>query len=201
MYIALESEFIVPGTFFPRETFRDTFDRPDAATLGVTSEREIPWQISLGPGVTAATFGIEGNAGKLQSVSGAGFVAALIDVHQNDFQVSWIIGTRATAMRLPVCARDAANAIYIGYNASGNVSLYRTTNGSSAFIAQNLPVVNPGDVLRARFTGSSLLVWINGVSIYSAPLTAVPTDYTKTGFGAVNNVNGGKLDQITVSFP
>ncbi|CAN7268011.1 hypothetical protein LJR186_001241 [Microbacterium foliorum] len=201
MDIRLQNDATVAGMYFPKDTFRDLFDRPDAATLGVTTEAEIPWEISLGTGVTAATFGIEANSGKLQAVTGSGFVSALIDVHQQDFQVSWIIAARATAMRLPICARDAGNAIYIGYNGSGNITLYRTTNGSSAIIASALPVVNAGDVLRARFTGGSLLVWINGVSIYSAPLTAVPTDYTKTGFGAVGNVNGGRIDQITVSFP
>ena len=203
MDIRLTTEMTVAGTYFPRETFRDTFDRPDSATLGVTSENEIPWSISLGANTTAATFGIEGNAGKMLSWSGAsnGFAAALIDVYQRDFQVTWILAARATAMRLPICARDADNAIYISYSGTGAVNLLRTTNGSSAFIAQGLPVVNTGDILRARFTGATLLVWINGTQIYNAPLTAVPTDYTKTGFGAVGNANGGRVDQITLAFP
>ena len=190
MDIILPTRFNNPNLpVLVRPGFRDTFDRPAAATLGVTDDgkeweyRYSPWSITE-----------DGTA-----TNGVTSQYAVVDGLTPNGTLTTVIAAAAVGdQRFGVCLRrvDQGNYLWLGNNTSGTLTLYVVVGGSTAN-STTVPgaSLSTGDELTAVMNGPTITALLNGqqVRVFTAEEHQTATHH---GLFAFNSNGVAEWDSI-----
>lgn len=177
---------VIPGTFTTPGLptlgvlgFTDTFERPDADTMGHTEGMpRLPWHVW---GTTEAVSRIEGGEARFGRLS-AGPCVAVADAKSADVTVEATLG-QIDGSQSGVAFRVAAVGDFWSLRQVGSeYRLYVLTANTATLAASSATVTPaPGDVLRVITSGPSIECAVNGTTVISHSATE-HADATYCGF-------------------
>ena len=181
MDIILPTRFNNPNLpVLVRPGFRDSFNRPAAATLGTTDDgkeweyRYSPWSITED--------GTASNVGTSQY--------AVVDALTPDGTITSTIARASVGdARFGLCLRQAGTGDYIwlGNNTSNTLALYVAVGGSNAWY-RTMPgsSLADGSQVSATLSGTSITVFLDGVQV-GAHTVAQHQNATRHGLFVFNS--------------
>lgn len=170
----------------------DTFNRADSSTVGSTDTGNNPWQTIQDPTNTGAvTWSIQSN--QLKAVTAGGTTSSsyeVIDTGHADGTIQGTLVTAGTAGNsdpgLIFRMVDAQNHWLVWANRTGGYKLMKMVAGTYTQVGTtSASISTANDVIKVVLNGTSITVYRNGVSMFTATDAANQTG-TKHGFRAAN---------------
>jgi len=194
---------VIPGTFTAASLptlgvlgFTDTFERPDADTLGYTEGMpRLPWKIW---GSSEAEGRIRSGAAEFARLAG-GPCIAVADAKASDVTIECTLGA-INGSQSGVAIRAASSSDYFSLRAVGSVyRLYRTVaNSASQVLDSGVVAPAPGDVLRVVTAGQSIACYANGVHLFTHDSPDLMGN-THHGLYTSNSIGANSWRDITVT--
>jgi hypothetical protein len=165
----------------------DSFNRAaNASSLGTTDSyaggTAKTWQ-QFGTGA----YGIDASGKAYRSTApGSGRNVAYLEASQSNGSVSAVISSVDASSYPKLCFRivDEANMLYVEIeNTTNQIDLRKYVGGTSSLIQSYTGTVTDGSTLKITANGSNITVYLNGVSIITAPDT-FNQSATKWGFSS-----------------
>lgn len=163
---------VIPGTFTAAALptlgvlgFTDTFERPDADTLGHTEGMpRLPWKIWAS---SEAEGRIRSGAAEFARLAG-GPAIAVVDAKASDATIECTLGA-TNGSQSGVAIRATSSADYWSLRAVGSAfRLYRTiTNTASQVLDSTVVAPAPGTVLRVVTSGQSIACYADGTHLFT----------------------------------
>lgn len=201
----LDTDFTVPNLpVDPPLGFSDNFNRADnASSLGYSSGESRLWQTASTNG--APTFGISGNALALTAAT-AGNAIAFQECYVSDGTLTATMLATGTVKGggLAFRIQDGSNYYYLArQNASGPnfyYTLLKRVAGSATILNTSTTLITAGDVMSVVMNGSSIIVKVNGATLFSVTDTTFVTG-TKHGVytAGTGSLDGIKIDTISLA--
>ncbi len=113
------------------------------------------------------TFGINSNRAYDDWDSG-GHLAATLDCGESDGDIQVTLATFADQMGLAFRLSGDNDFLFLAAYSGSGYSLYERVGGSSSSLGTYVTTPASGDVIKVTFSGSSLEVFVNGVSRFTA---------------------------------
>ena len=174
----------LPITTFPG--FVDTFDRPQAETLGTTDD-EKSWRTFSVEGNAPGVWGTTGNGTATMITSGSRHHMAVVDGLASDgtlkTRFSHIDGNRRAGLAIRVLDEENFIAIAPADPVNRGVRIFKRVNDKQSLVTSSGPDLAVGDELEVRFSGPSISVFLNGTALFSDNVPELQ-DVTAHGFYA-----------------
>lgn len=185
----LNTTFTVPGLVTdPPPGFSDNFNRANAATLGSTSGESRPWQVGATTGTP--TWSIVSDQAML-TASATGNAVAWVEAYLADGTLQVTVPTAGAAHGAGVVFRvtDGINYYYLARATSADFhyALWKRVAGTATQIgATSTVTITSGDVIQVVLAGSSIVVKVNGTTLFTVTDTTFLTA-TKHGLYATGS--------------
>lgn len=168
---------------FETAGFADDFARPDADSLGVTTDGK-PWEV-----LDTGTWGIRnGRAQLLSMIAPAVDSYAVVNAGSADGHLRAVIADPAhTSPAIVLRAVDRANHLFVS-EGNGPLRLYARAGGTSTVLktpASGTPLMTAGAVVDVILDGASITVSLNGAEILTHTTTQYQTA-TRYGFRGIS---------------
>lgn len=176
----------------------DRFTRANnSGPLGTPSDGGSAWldTSAIGGG---ALFGINGNQA-YDAFDSGGNLASTLDSGSSDTAVQVTLATFADQMGLSARATDSNNYLFIRAYSGLGYDLFKRVAGASTNLGSYSTTPASGDVLKLDMSGSSLTVYVNGVSRITAT-DGFNSTATKHGLWAYSaNFTAARWDNFSIT--
>jgi hypothetical protein len=171
----------------------DAFNRADNAASLLVADTGQAWTALLG------TWGTIGSQAYQPSATSQG--VAVCDAGRADgaVNVTFAVGPATTSMWLVFRAADGSNYLLVTAQTPTTVEMFKNVAGGFTQIGTAAHAWAGGEVVKAQFSGSALVVAINGANVISATETAGLAN-TRCGIGMGNGPSAAaRFDNFAVT--